>query len=107
MLRPTIAALFPSIEMSYAFNTSITASAVHGANPVESPENTFAIFTGEMPSRSFFGSIMASMSFCTDLLWKRTKEKDTAYIRVFVDSGKFFFECFVCDVSWKCIALGA
>ncbi len=63
MLRPTIAALFPSIEMSYAFNTSITASAVHGANPVESPENTFAIFTGEMPSRSFFGSIMASMSF--------------------------------------------
>ena len=91
MLRPTIAALFPSIEMSYAFNTSITASAVHGANPVESPENTFAIFTGEMPSRFLFRVDHGFNVFFTDLLWKRTKEKDTAYIRVFVDSGKFFF----------------
>lgn len=91
MLRPTIAALFPSIEMSYAFNTSITASAVHGANPVESPENTFAIFTGEMPSRSFSGRSWLQCLF-TDLLWKRTKEKDTAYIRIFVNSSKFFLK---------------
>ena len=53
MLRPITAARFPSIEMLFAFSISITASAVQGAKPEGSPENTFAMFTGEIPSRSF------------------------------------------------------
>ena len=63
MLRPTITARFPSIGISNAFNTSMTASAVHGAKPSFSPANTFAVFTAQIPSRSFSGRIICSARF--------------------------------------------
>ena len=63
MLRPTITARFPVIGRSNAFRTSITASAVHGANPSFSPANTFAVLTAQIPSRSFSGRIIASARF--------------------------------------------
>ena len=63
ILLPTTVTLLPVNSISYAFNTSITASAVHGENPVVSPANTFAILIGEIPSKSFLGSIIFSISF--------------------------------------------
>ena len=62
MLLPTTATRLPESAISFIFSMHTTASAVHGAKPLVSPLNTFAILTGEIPSRSFAGSIIFSIS---------------------------------------------